>query len=174
MYNTSIDILTPTEAHINYVILQWTQPPTWVNPAALTDFSSDYLFFNLITDDTNVFLSRGSVAIVTECSSGTLSLLWDMPFLSFYSVIHMVNQSQWTRGLHDVICQSTGDMMSLVSDSRKTEFAVRRTVWESVCSSMCDSSSDGIYRHGVTIFICSSGGSTVMRKSVASFKSQRP
>jgi len=50
--------------------------------------------------------SRGAVAIVTECSRGTWSVLWDMPFLSFYSVIHMVNQSQWTRGLHDVICQS--------------------------------------------------------------------
>lgn len=45
-----------------------------------------------------------------------------MAFLSFYSVIHMVKRSPWTCGLHDVICQCTRDMMSLVSDSRKAEF----------------------------------------------------
>lgn len=96
-----------------------------------------------------------------------------MPFLSFYSVMHMVSQSPWTSGLHDVICQGIGDMMSLVSVSRKTEFAFRGTAaWETVRSGMCDSSSDGIYRHSVTIFICSSGGATVMRNCVASFKTE--
>lgn len=92
-----------------------------MNPAALTDFSSHYLFFNLITDDTNGFFGRGAVAIVTECKRAMLTSYGTWPFKVFI-LLYTWPAITRTCGLHDVICQCLGDMMSLVSDSRKSEF----------------------------------------------------
>ncbi len=79
--NKAINKLTLTKAHnLSYCR---GQPPTWVNPAALTDFSSHYLFFNLITDDTSGSFGRGAVAIVTECKSAMLTSYGTWPFKVF-------------------------------------------------------------------------------------------